>query len=481
VRRIPLPLALLLALALLQGAAWALLTAPLQGPDELAHASYAQHLAETGHGPHKSTGKGSTSTEIGRAGEELNLIPIFGHVEGRPTWAAIGAEKRALAALPDAARKDGSGPNAVAQNPPLYYVYEAIAYRLSPARSLFGRLMAMRLASVLLYVLGVAFAWLVAAELFAREWLRFLATAVVVLQPKLASMAGIVNADTLLFTVSTGFLAAGLRLLRLGPSPGRLAAVAGLAGLGALTHGRGLFLIPPALLVIALACLRPRRLPWRRGLRLLAPAAAALAGCLLIAWLWTRADSGGSAFGGEVSQATTQSFSLGQFGSYLWQFYFPKLSFMAPMIGPPYGYRQVYVETFWGAFANLEINFRPAVYDWLQVLSFLGLGALWTAIVARVGAVRERWPQVLFALVSLASLLALLHISSYRDLQGGGGDPLITGRYLLPCIALFGAAIAWVAGSLPRRLAPAAGAVLLSGFVLLDVEGLLVMVQRFYA
>jgi hypothetical protein len=79
----------------------------------------------------------------------------------------------------------------------------------------------------------------------------------------------------------------------------------------------------------------------------------------------------------------------------------------------------------------------------------------------------------------VVALLGLLHISSYRDLQVGG-DPLITGRYLLPAIAAFGLAVAWVIGSLPRRAAPWAGAVVLAGFVLLDVEGFLINAQRFY-
>jgi hypothetical protein len=79
----------------------------------------------------------------------------------------------------------------------------------------------------------------------------------------------------------------------------------------------------------------------------------------------------------------------------------------------------------------------------------------------------------------VVGLLGLLHVSAYRDLQQGG-DPLITGRYLLPALGVFGLAIAWVVGSLPRRLAPWAGAVVLAGFVLLDIEAFLINAHRFY-
>jgi 4-amino-4-deoxy-L-arabinose transferase-like glycosyltransferase len=455
------------------------MTTPLEGPDEPAHVAYAQHLAETGHGPSNAVRQGIVSTEIAVAEAELDLIPMIGHTNGRPPWSAFARVSRKLDGLPAAARKNGSGPNALAQNPPLYYVYEAIAYRLSPNQSLFGRLFAMRVANVLLYVLAVGLMWALAGEIFARQWLQFLATAVVVLQPKLASLAGSINSDTLLVTVSTGFVLAGLRLLRRGPTLGGVAAVATLAGLGALTHGRGLALIPPAAIVIVVAWLRARP-PRRETLRQAALAIGALVACLVVAFLWTRSGSaGGGAFGGEVGRAAEQSFNVRQFASYVWQFYLPPFSFLTPAIGPPYGYRQMFIDTFFGGYANFEVNFRTAVYDWLQILAFVGLVGLYTAIFARWRAVWARWPMVLFVVSVLVSLLALLHISSYRDLQVGG-DPLITGRYLLPAIALFGVTIAWVIGSLPRRVAPWIGALLLAGFVLLDIEGFLINAQRFY-
>ena len=56
---------------------------------------------------------------------------------------------------------------------------EAIAYRLSPNQSFFGRLFAMRVANVLLDVLTIGLMWALAGEIFARRWLQVLATAVV--------------------------------------------------------------------------------------------------------------------------------------------------------------------------------------------------------------------------------------------------------------------------------------------------------------
>jgi hypothetical protein len=280
-------------------------------------------------------------------------------------------------------------------------------------------------------------------------------------------------------TISTGFVLAGLRLLRRGPTPGGVAAVGLLAGLGVLTHGRGFALVPPALVVVAVALLRARP-PRREALCQAALSGGALLACGVLAFLWTRSGSGGGgAFGGEVGRAASESFNPRQFLSYLWQFYFPHFSFLTPSLGPPYGYRQMYIETFFGGYANFEVNFRPAVYDWLQILAFVGFVGLYTAVLSRWRIVWRRWPGVLFAVSVFVSLMALLHISSYRDLQVGG-DPLITGRYMLPAVALFGLAIAWVIGSLPRRFGPWIGALLLAGFVALDIEGFLINAQRFY-
>jgi hypothetical protein len=92
--------------------------------------------------------------------------------------------------------------------------------------------------------------------------------------------------------------------------------------------------------------------------------------------------------------------------------------------------------------------------------------------------VRRGWPVVLVLVALVASNLFLLHLSAYRDLQVGG-DPLITGRYLLPCVAVWAVAVAWVARSLPRAAGPALAGGLLACFVLLDVGALGLTAERF--
>ena len=142
---------------------------------------------------------------------------------------------------------------------------------------------------------------------------------------------------------------------------------------------------------------------------------------------------------------TRRPHSPREFVSYLWQFYLPKLSFMDPKIGPSfYGYRQVYIESFFGDFASFSVNYRPvylrraaapgrprargAVHDGGRALD---------ATVARQLARRRR----------LGHLLRRPHgPAAPRQLQLASRqqpDVVITGRYLLPRRAVRLAA-AWV-------------------------------------
>lgn len=472
--------ALLCAVALVVALSWALATGPANGPDESAQVAYVQHLAESGDGPRRDGGRRPYSSQLDGLLTEGTFGAMVGHVEGKPPWNGLGALDERLGELPKSARADGDGPNPLAANPPLYYAYEAIGYRLSPAADPLNRLFVLRLANIALFVLTVLLTWLLAVELFAVVWPRVLMTGLVALQPKLGFLAGVVNADTLLVTVSTAFLLVAVRLVRRGPSLARVVALGLVTAAGPLTHGRGFFLLPPALVALAVG-LWPLRGEARRLLGLAAAAGAALAAGVAIAFLWTRAHTGGAAFGGELDQAATQAFDARQFLSYVWQFYFDKLSFMEPMLGPPYGYRQMYVETFFGSFASLEVNYPLWVYDVLQLAAALGLAALGAAVLLRWDVVRRNARVVVVLLATLLSLIGLLHVAAYRDLQGNPTDPLITGRYLLPCVALYALAATWTVSSLGRRLGPWLAASLLAGSLLLTLSGIGLTAWRFGA
>ena len=239
---------------------------PFQGPDEMAHFAYVQHLAETGEAPEQTGGSGANvSREQAEAIRWENLHALVGVLGMRPGWTE--AEERRWrdveASLSDEASANGDGPNAVGQNPPLYYALETIPYHLAPGGSFFNRYYMTRLGSAAIYVAAVAFMWLIASELFRPLWARTLATAIVALQPKLAMLGAVVNADILLVLAWTAFIYAGLRIIRRGPTARRLAGAGAAAAASVLTHGRGLAILGALLVLLVIAYLRWR--PERRA------------------------------------------------------------------------------------------------------------------------------------------------------------------------------------------------------------------------
>jgi hypothetical protein len=236
-------------------------------------------------------------------------------------------------------------------------------------------------------------------------------------------------------------------------------------------------------LLVALAAATVRHRPAAR--QALAGAGGAI-GTLAAAFgaylLLGRPAGSGGLYGGQVHDLNSGSFNIKQFLSSIYQFYLPRLPAMHPRLGPEYGYRQVFIETFYGTFGSLEVKFSEHVYARLQVLSGLGVLAFYTTCAIRWRRLRQAWPITVVLATMLLTSLLFLHYVSYRALLGNdGSDPLIVGRYLLPMVSLFGIAIAFTVGSLPRRLGVLAGGAVLSVGVLLSLGAIGITAARFYA
>jgi 4-amino-4-deoxy-L-arabinose transferase-like glycosyltransferase len=482
IRLTPAPLAALLAAAAVLSLAWTCTTAPLTGFDEADHVAYTARLASSGEPPTVTTGEHSYSTVEKEAYRDLGFLSAVGNAEARPPWHK--AQEDAFRRFEDAAgshgQTNGEGPNPLAKNPPLYYAYESIPWLLAPGGHFFGRVFAMRLGSGLLFLITVALMWLLAGEVFRRTLPRTVATGVVALHPLMGFMSGIVNTDNLLVTTFTLLLWLALRTIRLGPTPARATGLGVATAAVVLTHGRGIAAVP--VLVVALAAaLLVHRPPRRETLRALAAGAGVLAVTVaLYALLSSRAGAGGL-YGGEVSLTHRASFNLRQLASLVWQFYLPALGSMQPRIGPDYGFRQVFVETFFGSFASYEVLYPRWVFDVIQIALVGGAAAFYTVLVRHAAVVRARLAPAIVLLTAGVSMLGLLHLASYRSLIGGSNDPLITGRYLLPLVALLGLGAGAVVASLPRRIAPYAASVVLVSLVALSIAGLGLSLERFYA
>lgn len=473
----PPALRVLLAVAFVHGLAWSLATAPLQGPDETAHAAYAQSIAATGDGPQRISGNFGTSTELGLAARDLNLAPIIHHGEGRPFWSRVDQVLKETRTAP---RDNGDGPNSAAGNGPLYYGTVAIAYHASPFRSILGRLWAMRFVGVLMFVVAVAFSWLVAAEIFSDSLRRTIATAVVALQPKLGAMAGVINPDILLITLSIAALWLALRTAREGATTKRAIGLGLLAAAAALTQPRGFAIAPPAIfaLLIGLRTSGAALSSWLRMLGL--SGGLALLGVALT-YLYGGAHAG---TGGSALAASTGSVNPREFLSYVWQFYLPKLSVMTSHLGPYYGYRQAMVESFWGSYGSLDTELPGWIYDLLQIAQ--GALGIWLVVLVarRWPVIRARWREVAVMVAFVVSLMVLLHYVAYGSVRvatPGTGDPVITGRYLLTVLPVLGCTGAWLLGSLRPRLMRFAAGASVTALGLMSLSGLFLMLTRSYA
>lgn len=483
-RRVPTILALLLVAAGLQSLAWDVALPAFQGPDEDAHFAYVQHLAETGTIPSSSIGNAPNSTEVALELNALNLHALMGDPGARPAWSSadLAYLHHVEATLPKGARADGSGQNPEAKNPPLYYALMAIPYRMFVWLPLLKRLFILRLFSALCYLATITLTWLLAGELFGRvRWKQTLAAGAVALEPQLAFTSVVINADNLLITLCTATLLACVRLVTRGPTVQRVLIAAGLSAGAALTQGRGLVTVPVLGVAIAVAWLRHRP-ALRAGLVQAALAVGCVLAALLFDYIVATGSGGGSLYGGQVKSLNASQFSLSNFASFTYQFFFPRLASMTPRIGPAYGYRQVFIETFFGKFGWLEVSLSPKIYDFLQVASALGLVGLYTASIVRWRRLRASWaPVVVMAAMGLTQVVFLLYVSYQALLGDAGTDPLIVGRYLLPIVSLFGLAIAFTIGSLPRRVGSVLATGLLSGGILLMIACIGVTATRFYA
>ena len=136
-RAVPRPLVALLGVGLLLSVAWATATAPFQGPDETAHLSYVQNLAENGQKPSYSGGTGTESTELATADYFFGLHPAVGVPYARPMWSA--ADRRTYEAetksLAPSGRKNAGGKRTLTASVVAFIVVVGIPWSAAEGRS----------------------------------------------------------------------------------------------------------------------------------------------------------------------------------------------------------------------------------------------------------------------------------------------------------------------------------------------------------
>jgi 4-amino-4-deoxy-L-arabinose transferase-like glycosyltransferase len=482
---VPAPLAALLAAVGIVGVAWALLAPPFQSPDENSHFGYAQFVSERFELPGK-TGRPIFSREQLLAQDRSNSDQTAAVAATKPEWSKKAYERWQAAErkLPDSARGDGGGPNPASTNPPLYYLYEAPAYLVASGGDIFDRLYAMRIWSVLLLLVTTVAAWLLAGELFGPvRSLQLTAAAVAGLQPMVTFISASVTPDGMLFALWSLAFWLGVRILKRGLRLPDAVALFAVVGLAVVTKATSYALLPAALCVLAVGT---ARLQGARRRTALALCAAALLGFVVPvgAWLASARALDRPAVN-EVNAApgrtlpTVTSFNVRELGSYIWQFYLPRLPFEKRFGGMPnLPVWNIWLKGGWGRFGWLEVKFPPIVYALLAAFTVAVLAGAALALVRSLPAID--WALAAFFAIAALALLTGLHWTEFRTLVGESG-PFNQGRYLLPLISLMGCATASAITVLPARRRGAAVGLVVGGLFVLQLFSLGIVATRFYA
>jgi hypothetical protein len=155
---------------------------------------------------------------------------------------------------------------------------------------------------------------------------------------------------------------------------------------------------------------------------------------------------------------------------------------MTTTIGPvDYDVRKGFVERVFGTLAQLEVVLPPDLSDVAWWVARLGFAAIVLALILKRNAVRRNAGVAVVLLTAGWTLVLSLHLVAYRSMLSTPGDPIISGRYLLPLIALFGIAVALVGSVLPALARAAYTGLVLAIVVALQVISLGLLLERFYA
>lgn len=477
-RRPPAGLAVLLAVSFVFTTAWALVVPAFQDSDEPDHFSYVQAIGENGRLP---GGEGlANSSEVATAASATDVGQVTLSVGATPEWSRMAADRFGRERLD---RRDGGGPNTASSYPPLYYALDAIPYKLATGGDLFTRLSVARIASGLFLLVTVTAAWLLLGELFDRRRLPQLAGAgTVAMWPMATMVSASINPDALMIALWTLFLWMAVKVIKRGITVRRAVVLGGVVGAACVTKAASLVLLPVLIVVVAGRWLADRR----AGLR---PAAVALACGLVPLAAWTLATrlSGRSSYAqaGQVSGGGG-GFNVGEFLSYLWQFYLPRLDFMTPV-------HHQYDVISTKPVINLWLGTGSGVFGWVNVWFpkwvywIVAVAVLTAFAIALIGLVR-RFPRAdrlarlapvaLLAGVALITLAAL-HYTDYRFYASGRG-PFMHGRYLLPLAGVLAALIGAFVVALPGRFRAVGAGVWLGLLVTFQLASLFLVLDRWY-
>jgi len=465
--------------AVLSAWVWSVATPTFQPPDEFLHIGYVQYLGETGKIPRPVTRYGAQlpSAELGRA---LTGVPFT--QQGVPTWNKRGSDALHRELDGGLSRKQESGAGAAANNPPLYYLVEAVPYVATKSANLFDRILVMRLFSSLFAGVTAALTFLFLRELMpGTPWAWTVGALAVALQPLHGFVAGAVNPDSLLWAACAGVFLAVARILRRGLTPLRALGLGIALSAGLLTKGAMYGMVPGAILALGFGMWRLLRSE-RRAALITGAIAVATAALPFVAWLAVKHGFYGDSH--TFSTTTTGNVSVGGHGfdlhkelSYVWQLYLPRLPFENDLFrGFPLW--DVFFQGFVGRFGHFFFGFPL----WVSYLA-LGVAAALVGLAGRAlwlgrAALRRLLPQIACCVAMVGGVALVVGIAGFQ-FQEREHLGFAQTRYLLLLLPLYGALVALAARGAGRWGRPV-GVGLVGLFAAHDLFAVLLTVAHYY-
>lgn len=451
---------------------FALFTLPFEPPDENAHFSSLQFLANEGRMP---TLKDINNLTL----EELKVEEYFGvvehqnkysyHPEYRPQYTEgnIGLYEPAIAELNTPENRQTYSTFQAATYPPLYYLLSLPAYRLAQQSSFLPRLFISRLPAVLLTSASLVLTYHIGLIIFASPALAATLAALQLFFPMTTYLGAGINSDHLhnfLFAFGIYFL---LKLLKDGPSRSNLLWFGTILGLDLLTKPQAYILIPIFFLALTFH--------WRwDGIRklLMTLLLAFIPALILAGWQEIPKFVVGSASLGSTAYSATNILYGGgaNFNSFLTNYVRTHLSEM------PVWY--------WGVFKWFGV-LLPRPWWWLGIRLFLISGIGLILFVYRSLRARIFSPQlriILFIFGSNALYALALFWFDWQFYQQFGRSLGLQPRYYFPLLSPQLALILWGVRELgwTNRLKYFITLALLAFFLSLHMIGLYTQLRAYY-
>lgn len=394
---------------------FAIRTPDWQVPDETAHYSYIQQLAETGEIPVIEHGDWVQDYQVMLTNCRFHPAVTTGNPERADNSAylnACGYDPQIARGIETVQYED--------HQPPLYYLWQTPVYSLSD-----GDLRTMRLFSAMIGAVAVVCAWGVVRVLFAaRPWLALVAAAFVAFLPQRLSIMGGVSNDSLAEALA-GIVLLGTALYLAAekrPAWRWLVGLGIIIGMVFLTKTTVYYVSGIAGLAILLRWWR-EKWPLRIGVQQVA--ALAIPSLMLGAvwWIHSIDKYGGLDFLGlqrhdevVVGQPRTDDYIETQYGGSerVWLENMARTTF----------------QSFWGQFGWMAYPMQPRIYTGLQVLSIITLVGVGLQAVRQGWPVMlQRWQQEYIVLLGLAIALVFAQFFFYNL-----SFVQFQGRYLYPAL-----------------------------------------------